>query len=137
MRNPLARVSCVCSSRLMALHLVILGSSILATTSSQSWAFSMKTSSSNFSWAYGQQDDTCEACCRTMLAESTCLEPELELAQPFLLGLSCIFNQVETYMETIRNERLLLVLDQGGVVALQDGLVAYFSYYKPVRYMQW
>jgi hypothetical protein len=46
-----------------------------------------------------------------MLAESTCLEPELELAQPFLFGLSRVFNQVETYMETIGNEHLLLVLD--------------------------
>jgi hypothetical protein len=62
-----------------------------------------------------------------MLAESACLEPELELAQPFLFVLSCIFNQVETYMETIGNEHLLLVLEYGGVVALQDGLIAYFS----------
>jgi hypothetical protein len=72
-----------------------------------------------------------------MLAESACLEPELKLAQPFLFGLSCVFNQVETYMETIGNERPLLVLDQGGVVALQDGLIAYFSYYKPIRDMNW
>jgi hypothetical protein len=67
-----------------------------------------------------------------MLEESSCMEHELELSQPFLFGLRCIFNQVETYMETIANERPLLVLDQGGVVAFHDGLVAYFSYYKTV-----
>jgi hypothetical protein len=67
-----------------------------------------------------------------MFVESTCLEPELELAQPFLFSLSCVFHQVETYMETIGDECSLLVLDLGGVVALQDGLVAYLSYYKLV-----
>jgi hypothetical protein len=72
-----------------------------------------------------------------MIAKSTCLEPELELDQPFLLSLSCIFNQVETYRETIRNECFLLVFDQGGFVALHDGLVAYLSYYNPVKDMNW
>jgi hypothetical protein len=46
-----------------------------------------------------------------MLAESSCLEPKIKLAQPLLFGLSCIFIQVETYMETIGNEGLLLILD--------------------------
>jgi hypothetical protein len=67
-----------------------------------------------------------------MLAESTCLEPEIDLSQPLLFGLKCVFNQVETYMETIGNECPLLVLDQGGIVALQNGLIAYFSHYKLV-----
>jgi hypothetical protein len=52
-----------------------------------------------------------------MIAKSICLEPKIELAQPLLFFLICIFNQVETYMETIGNERPLLVLDQGGIVA--------------------
>jgi hypothetical protein len=72
-----------------------------------------------------------------MLAKLTCLELELKLAQPFLFGLSCVFNQVETYMESIRDERSLLVLDQGGIVALQYGLIAYLSYYKSVWDMNW
>jgi hypothetical protein len=126
----------------MALNLVILGSSILATTSSQSWEFSVKTSSSNLSWAYGQQDDTCEACFKTrtlgvMLAESTSLESELQLAQPLLLGLSGVLHQVEAYMESIGYKCPFFILDQGGVVALQDGLVAYLPHYKPVRDMHW
>jgi hypothetical protein len=40
-------------------------------------------------------------------------------------------------METIRNEHSLLLLDQGGIVALQDGLIAYLSYYKIVWDMNW
>jgi hypothetical protein len=72
-----------------------------------------------------------------ILLESTCLEPELDLAQPFLFFSSCIFNQVETYIETIGNEHPLLVLDQGGIVSLYDGLIAYLSYYKLVRDMSW
>jgi hypothetical protein len=35
-------------------------------------------------------------------------------------------------METIGYEILFLALDQGGIVALQDYLITYFSYYKPV-----
>jgi hypothetical protein len=67
-----------------------------------------------------------------MLVESACLEYELELAQSFLFGLSGILYQVETYVETIGYECMLLVLDQGGVIALQDGLITYLSYYKLV-----
>jgi hypothetical protein len=67
-----------------------------------------------------------------VLVESTCLESKLDLAHPFLFGLSNILYQVETYMETIGYEHPLLVLDQGSVIALQDGLIAYLSYYKAV-----
>ena len=72
-----------------------------------------------------------------ILVELNYLEPEIKLAHPFLFGLSCIFNQVETYMETIENERPLLVLDQGGVVAFLDGFISYLSYYKLVWDMIW
>jgi hypothetical protein len=58
------------------------------------------------------------------------LESELQLAQPFLFGLSGVFHQVEAYMESIRYKCPLFILDQGGIVALQDGLVAYLSHYK-------
>jgi hypothetical protein len=124
----------------MSLNLVILGSAILSTTSSQSWAFSVKTSYSNLSWAHVSKMTLVKCVARPSpldhaCMESNCLEPELELAQPFLFGLSCIFNQVETYMETIGNERSLLVLDQGGIVALQNGLIAYFTHYKSVQDM--
>jgi hypothetical protein len=67
-----------------------------------------------------------------ILAVLACQEYELKLAQPFLFGLSCILYQVEPYMETIGYERPLLILDQGGIVSLQYGLIAYFSYYKLV-----
>jgi hypothetical protein len=63
-----------------------------------------------------------------MLLELAYLESELDLAQPFLFNLSCIFYQVEPYMETIGYECSLLVLDQGGIVALQNGLIVYLSY---------
>ena len=72
-----------------------------------------------------------------MLEKSSHRESELRLAQPFLFGLSGILYQVEPYMETIGYESPFLVLDQGGVVALQDGLVAYLSHYKLVRDMCW
>jgi hypothetical protein len=72
-----------------------------------------------------------------VLVESAHLESELELAQPFFFGLSSILYQVEPYMENIGYERTLLVLHQGGVVALQDGLIAYLSCYKLVWDMSW
>jgi hypothetical protein len=53
-----------------------------------------------------------------MLVESTGLESELQLAKPFLFGLSGVFHQVEAYMESIRYKHPLFILDQGSIVAL-------------------
>jgi hypothetical protein len=64
--------------------------------------------------------------------ESSFQEYELELAQPFLFGLSGILYQVEPYMETIGYESSFLFLDQGVIVTLEDGLITYFSYEKLV-----
>jgi hypothetical protein len=72
-----------------------------------------------------------------VLAESTHWEYEFELAHPFLFGLRDFLYQVEPYMETIGYESMFLVLGQGGIVALQDGLITYFSYYNPVWDMSW
>jgi hypothetical protein len=63
-----------------------------------------------------------------MLVESACRESEFELAQPFLFGLIGILYQIEPYMETVGCEIPFLIFDQGGIVALQDGLITYFSY---------
>jgi hypothetical protein len=67
-----------------------------------------------------------------VLAKSARQEAKLNLAQPFVFGLSGILYQVENYMETIGYEHLLLVLYQGGIVSLQYGFIAYVSYYKSV-----
>jgi hypothetical protein len=64
--------------------------------------------------------------------ESACREFEFELAQPLLFGLSGILYQIEPYMETVGYEIPFLVFDHGGIVALQDGLITYFSYDEPV-----
>jgi hypothetical protein len=63
-----------------------------------------------------------------VLAESTCQESEFELAQPFLFGFSDIIYLIEPYMETVGYEGSLLVFDQCGVIAMQYGLITYFSY---------
>jgi hypothetical protein len=67
-----------------------------------------------------------------VLAESSRRESTLGLAQPFLFGLRGILYQVETYMETIGYEHRFIFLGQGGIVALQDGLISYLSYDKMV-----
>jgi hypothetical protein len=72
-----------------------------------------------------------------VLAELTCQELEFELAQPFLFGLSGILYQIEPYMETVGYKGPLLVFDQCGVIALQNGLITYFSYNEPVWDMRW
>jgi len=50
------------SSMVISLNLVILGLSLLWRTSSQSWVPLVKISSLNLWWAYGQHEDTCDAC---------------------------------------------------------------------------
>jgi len=67
-----------------------------------------------------------------MHVELACLESELNLAQPFVFGLSGILYQVENYMETIVYECSFVFLHQGGIVSLQDCLISYLSYYKPI-----
>jgi hypothetical protein len=67
-----------------------------------------------------------------VLAKLTRQESELELAQPFLFGLSDILYQVEPYMKTIVYECPFIVHDQGGIVSLQDGLISYLSHNNPV-----
>ena len=49
----------------------------------------------------------------------------LELIQFLLFRMRNVFDHVKSYVETIGNESSLLVFDQGGIVALQDGMVAY------------
>jgi hypothetical protein len=46
-----------------------------------------------------------------VLAESSGSESELQLAQPFLFGLSGVLHQVEAYMESIRYKHLLFILE--------------------------
>ena len=63
-----------------------------------------------------------------MLVKMDSLESKLQLAQPFLLGLSGVFYHVETHVESIRYECPLLIFYQSSIVTLQDGLVANFPY---------
>jgi hypothetical protein len=72
-----------------------------------------------------------------ILAKSSHQESKFDLAHPFLFGLSDVLYQVEPYMKTIGYESPFLFLDQGGVVALKDGLITYFSYYQLVWDMIW
>jgi hypothetical protein len=59
----------------------------------------------------------------------------LEFIEPLLFYMCSVPDHVESYVETIHNEHSLLVFDQGGIVALQDGLVAYLPQNKAIRDM--
>jgi hypothetical protein len=63
-----------------------------------------------------------------MLAKSACQELVFQLDQTLLFSLHNAHHYAKPYMETIRYEHSFRVLNQSGVIALQDGLVTYLSY---------
>jgi hypothetical protein len=69
---------------------------------------------------------------KSVLAESAFRGPKFKLAQPFLFGLSSFLYQIKPHMETIGYGSPLLLLEQCGVIALYNGLIAHLSYNDPV-----
>jgi hypothetical protein len=67
-----------------------------------------------------------------MLSKLACREPVFQLTQTLLFSLSSVLHYEKPYMETIGYEHSFHVLNQSGIIALQDGLVTDFSYDKPV-----
>jgi hypothetical protein len=67
-----------------------------------------------------------------MLEKMTCEETIVKLTQSLLFHMCNLFYHVKLDMKTIRYELSLLVSYQGGIIALQNGLVRNSSQNKMV-----
>jgi len=67
-----------------------------------------------------------------MLEKPAYQEPVFQLNQTLLFILSSFLHYIKPHMETVGYKCSFLVLNQSGIIALQDSLITYFSHDEPV-----
>jgi hypothetical protein len=69
---------------------------------------------------------------RVILPKLAYWEPIFQLTQTLLFILRSFLHYIEPHMENVGYKCSVLVIDQSGVISLQDILITYFSYDEPV-----